>query len=146
MILKFIQEKTKYNMNRILKFKVWHITRKMLFVAMFVGLGLASCTYYTNDFVPTEVPDPLSFEEHIIPIFETNCNNPGCHSGTIAPDLRPDVAYDDLINGEYVSDASAAENNLLYQKISNGGSMEGFATDENRAYIKKWIEDGFENN
>lgn len=133
-------------MNRILKIKVRHVTYKMLITAMVVGLGLASCTYYTNDFEEVQVPDPISFEEHIIPIFELNCNNPGCHSGTIPPDLRGDVAYDELIDGEYVTDFSTAENNLLYQKISAGGSMEGFATEENRAYIKAWIEDGAQNN
>lgn len=133
-------------MNRILKIKVRHVTYNMLLTAMMVGLGLASCTYYTNEYVDIQVPEDLSFDGDIIPIFEENCNNSGCHSGTIPPDLRRDVAYDELIDGEYVTDFSTAENNLLYQKIDVGGSMEAFATDTHRAYIKKWIEDGAQNN
>ena len=42
---------------------------------------------------------------------------------------------------EVITDVSAAENNKLYQVI-DGGSMNAYATDLERAYIKKWIEEG----
>lgn len=131
-------------MNRVLKTKLRHFTSNLLLVII-VGCGLASCTYYTNDFDPLDVPDDVSFEADIIPIFVASCTTSGCHSGTIPPDLRGDVAYKNLINGGYVTDITAAENNILYQKI-DGGSMEAFATDLERAYIKKWIEEGALNN
>ena len=111
----------------------------MIFI---VGYGLVSCTYHTNDYDPLEVPDNVSFEADIIPIFEASCNTAGCHSGAIPPDLQSEVAYKNLINGGYVTDITAAENNILYQKIDIGGSMEVYATDLERAYIKKWIEEG----
>ena len=133
-------------MNRILKIKGRHVTRKLLLMAIVVGLGLPSCTYYTNEFVDIQVPQDLSFDGDIIPMFESSCNNAGCHSGTIPPDLRAESAYDELIDGEYVTDFTTAENNLLYQKIADGGSMEAFASDTLRAYIKAWIEDGAQNN
>lgn len=128
-------------MRRILKTKLRQLTSKVLPVILFAVCGLASCTYYTNDYDPLEVPEDLGFEEHIIPIFELSCNNAGCHSGAIPPDLQRDVAYKEIKDGEYVVDVTVAENNILYQKI-DGGSMDVYATDLDRAYIKAWIEDG----
>ena len=118
---------------------------RLLFALFVSGLGLASCTYHTNDYDPTTPPDPLYFGEHIIPIFEASCNNAGCHNGTIAPNLTEPVAYNSLIGGGYVVPGTQAEDNSLYQVI-DGGSMQGYATDKDRAYIKKWIDDGAENN
>lgn len=132
-------------MRKIINSRVRQFTSKLLFVILIAGGGLASCTYYENDFDPLVVPDDLSFDEHIIPIFEESCDNAGCHSGTIPPDLQRDVAYKNLTNGGYVSLDGDAEGSILYQKI-DGGSMEGFATDKDRAFIKAWIEDGAQNN
>jgi hypothetical protein len=127
-------------MRRILKTKLRHITGNLLLVIVLGGCGLGSCTYYTNEYDPLEVPDNVSFEADIVPIFDASCNTAGCHNGTIAPDLREDKAYNSLTSG-YVTDVSAAENNKLYQAI-DGGSMDAYATDLERAYIKKWIEEG----
>ena len=129
-------------MRRILKTKLIQFISKLLLMIFIVGYGLVSCTYHTNDYDPLEVPDNVSFEADIIPIFEASCNTAGCHSGAIPPDLQSEVAYKNLINGGYVTDITAAENNILYQKIDIGGSMEVYATDLERAYIKKWIEEG----
>lgn len=120
-------------------------TGKLLFLIIFAGGGLASCTYYENDYDPIVVPDNVSFEEHVIPIFEENCNNAGCHSGAIPPDLQRDVAYNNLLFGGYVSEDGVAEGTILYDKI-DGGSMDEHASDQDRAIIKKWIEDGAQNN
>ena len=128
-------------MRRILKTKLKQFISKLLLVIFIVGYGLASCTYHTNDYDPLDVPDNVSFEADIIPIFEARCNDAGCHSGAIPPDLQREVAYKNLINGGYVTDTDVAENNILYQKI-DGGSMEVYADDLERAYIKKWIEEG----
>jgi hypothetical protein len=133
-------------MRRILRTKLRHLTFKLLMAIIMPCFGLASCTYYTNDFDPLEVPDDVSFDADIIPIFEASCNNAGCHSGSIAPDLRRPVAYVSLIKGGYVTDTDVAENNILFQKIDDGGSMYVYATDKDRAYIKKWIEEGALNN
>lgn len=133
-------------MRRKLKIKLRELAGKLLFAMIIIGFGLASCTYHTNDYDPLEVPDDVSFDADIIPIFEAGCNDAGCHNGSIAPDLRRDEAYNSLIRGGYVTDVSAAENNILYQVIDDGGSMYVYATDLDRAYIKKWIEEGALNN
>lgn len=129
-------------MRRILKTKLRQLTGNLLLTLFITGFGMSSCTYYTNDYNPAEVPDGVSFTTNITPIFETGCTNAGCHNGAIKPDLRSDVAYKSLIKGGYVTDVTVAENNSLYQKINDGGSMKAYATDLDRAYIKKWIEEG----
>lgn len=132
-------------MRRIFINKLQQLFGKLLLVSLFVGGGLSSCTYYENDYDPIVVPDNVSFEEHVIPIFEESCNNVGCHSGAIPPDLQRDVAYNNLLFGGYVNEDGVAEGTILYDKI-DGGSMHDYATDQDRAIIKKWIEDGAQNN
>jgi len=117
----------------------------MLLVIVFSGCGLASCTYYTNEYNPSVAPDNVSFNEDIVPIFTASCALGGCHDGTIAPDLRPDAAYVNLVGLGYVVPGTPAEDNELYQVI-DGGTMTAFASDLDRSYIKKWIDEGAENN
>ena len=131
-------------MRRIIKAKLNKITSKILLVILFSGCGLASCTYYTNEYNP--VPDNVSFNNDIIPIFDRSCNMGGCHSsGGILPDLTPEAAYLNITLLGYVEEGQTAEESIFYQAI-DGGSMQDYASDEDRAYIKKWIDDGAEDN
>ena len=132
-------------MKKILKTIIRELSGNIIVLMCIVGFGVSSCTYYTNDFDHVEILDSISFELNVIPIFEASCNDAGCHSGAIPPDLQRDVAYNNLIFGGYVTDTTAAENNTLYQKI-DGGSMTVYANNQDRANIKKWIEDGAKNN
>lgn len=132
-------------MSEILKLKLSQLVGKLLIVAIALGLGMASCTYHTNDYDPLDVPDDLSFEADIVPIFEESCAVTGCHNGTIPPDLRGNIAYQSLLLGEYVAPGTQAEDNVLYQVI-DGGTMEAYASDLERAFIKKWIDEGALNN
>jgi len=132
-------------MRNVLKINlVRHFGSSVLVMAFGLSI-MASCTYDTKEFEKVVIPESVSFEADVIPIFETNCNKGGCHSGAIPPDLQRDVAYNNLIFGGYVTDVSAAENNTLYKKI-DGGSMTAFASDQDRALIKLWIEDGAQDN
>jgi hypothetical protein len=140
-----ILEKNLKLMRRIIKAKLGRITNNFFLVIVLCFGGLASCTYYTNDFDPSEAPDGVSFEADVIPIFEANCNAAGCHNGTIRPDLRADAAYVNLLGFEYVVQGEPAEDSELYQVI-NGGTMTVYASDLERSYIKKWIDEGAENN
>lgn len=128
-------------MRRITKTKLRQFTRNLVMIVVLGSCGLVSCTYYTNDFDPSEAPDDVSFGNDITPIFEANCNAAGCHNGTIPPDLQPDAAYANLIGLGYVVPGTAAEDNTLYQVI-DGGTMTVYASDLERSYIKKWIDEG----
>lgn len=133
-------------MNRKLLSDLKGIISRLLLLFLLMGCGLASCTYHTNDFEPPEIREDVSFNDEIIPIFEARCNSAGCHNGAIPPDLRREVAYNEIIDGGYVTDTSAAENNVFFQKIDVGGSMYIYATDQDRIDIKIWIEEGALNN
>ena len=128
-------------MRRTTKKKLKQVIAKCLLAIAVSGIGFASCTYHTNDFDPLEVPDDVSFDNDIIPIFEAKCNNAGCHSGSIPPDLTREVAYISLIGGGYVVPGEPAESSSLYQSI-DGGIMQTYASDLERAFIKKWIDEG----
>lgn len=131
-------------MRRIMKTKLRQLVGKLIFAIFVLGLGMASCTYHTNDYDPSEAPDDVSFEADIIPIFEASCNDAGCHNGSIPPNLTADFAYVSLIGGGYVEPGNS-EGSSLYQAI-DGGTMQVYATDLERSYIKKWIDEGALNN
>ncbi|NJN28500.1 MAG: hypothetical protein HC819_22265 [Cyclobacteriaceae bacterium] len=133
-------------MKSIVEIKWIVLTGKLLLALCIGGAATTACTYHTNDYEPVVVPDNLSLETDIVPIFEAKCNSSGCHNGSIAPDLRPDKAYKSLTQGGFIDDDGVAENDALFQKIDKGGSMEVYASDLERAYIKKWLEEGAQNN
>ena len=115
-------------------------------VGLFTLISLSQCTFDQIPPGPVEVPDSVSFSLDVLPIFDANCNSSGCHnSGGIPPDLSPDGAWISLVYFDYV-DTAAPDQSLLMKKISSGGSMEKFATDQDRAVILKWIETGAANN
>jgi hypothetical protein len=96
---------------------------------------ITSCEKYT---IPKpEVPEDISFSGDIIPIFENSCVS--CHSGGIPPDLNPEVAYEELIDGGYVNTADP-ESSELYTKLL--GSHSSRATEEEKLLILQWITEG----
>lgn len=121
----------------------------LLGIALVVVLVLpsaTSCTYHINEEEPVVVPDSVFFSTDIIPIFDARCNNPGCHSANaIPPDLTAANAYNSLTLFGYV-DTDNPEESVLYEAIAPGGSMEALATNQDRALILKWIEQGAQNN
>ena len=113
----------------------------LLILLGFLPFLVQNCTYDELPEPEIEIPDTVSFELNIIPIFEANCNSSTCHStGAVPPDLTPDNAWISLTFFGYV-DTEDPESSTLYREI-NGGSMEQFTSAEDRALILKWIEDG----
>lgn len=118
---------------------------RFMIIAGILLSGLYSCTYETIIPSEPEVPENVSFQVDVIPIFNSSCNSSGCHNkGGIAPDLSSDNAYTSLTFFGYVN-TDIPESSILYEEI-NTGSMKGFATDQDRAIILKWIEQGALNN
>lgn len=106
---------------------------------------MVACTYEEIKPKKVDVPDSVKFSLNIIPIFNSSCNNSGCHNtGGIPPDLAEPNAYNSLTFFGYV-DVDAPESSILYEKITTG-SMKANATDQDRALILKWIEQGALNN
>lgn len=114
---------------------------KSLFIGALVAFGAVACTYETLEPVVTAVPDSVSFKLNIIPVFNKSCNSSGCHGKSgIPPDLTQQNAYISLTFFGYVDTDVPAES-IFYQKITTG-TMKQFATDQDRALILKWIEQG----
>ena len=121
------------------------INQLWTFLAILGIVMLQSCTYDEVILPEVEVPDTVSFELDVIPIFEMNCNSSTCHaSGAVPPDLTPPNAWVNLTFFGYLDTANAPQSEL-YLKI-DGGSMEKFASDQDRALILEWIEQGGQNN
>jgi len=119
----------------------------IILLFMLSAMGLASCVW--DEIPPPEIPDipvdsSVSFSSQIIPIFESSCATSNCHDGSWRPNLTASVAYDDLISGGYINTNTPASSEL-YIKI-DGGSMQQYATDEDRYLILRWIDEGAEDN
>jgi len=112
-----------------------------LCIAFYFGLLISSCTY--DEITPkvVEVPDNVSFAADVLPIFENTCSKSGCHSTNgVPPNFTKDNAYISLTFFGYVN-INAPEESKVYQKITTG-SMKNYATDQDRAIILRWIEQG----
>jgi hypothetical protein len=94
-----------------------------------------------------ETPSVVSFSSDIVPFMESSCALSGCHAaGSIPPDLSTANAYNSLVSGGYVeADTAMAAQSIVYEKITTG-SMSKYATDQDRALLLKWIEQGAQNN
>ena len=107
-----------------------------------LAITSTSCTYEELIKPKVEVPDSVSFAINIIPILNASCNTTGCHNkGGIPPNLSEGDAYTPLIFFGYVDPEIPAVDNQLYFEINNG-SMKQYATDQDRALILSWIEQG----
>lgn len=116
----------------------------ILLILMLWG-ALFSCTYDMIEPRELDVPENVSFAENVIPIFNKTCSVSGCHSDNgIPPNLTSDNAYISLTFFGYV-DVDLPEESEVYIKITTG-SMKQYASDQDRAIILKWIEQGAPDN
>jgi hypothetical protein len=109
-------------------------------IAMF-----SSCYYEDIEFDKANLPDTISFSLNVVPIFEQGCNASVCHGGGKAPDLRPENAYQSLMDGGYVN-SSDPVSSVIYQEVTTGGGMASYAKQGDDAMILQWIEQGAKNN
>jgi len=129
-------------------------------VALFIGAATALLFSCTKDAkivtAPPPVQQPLpaivSFSTHIVPVFNTYCNNTsGCHTA-VAPaaglNLTPASAYGSLFSKHEIDTASAMGSNL-YIEITNGAMPKypnSPLTSYNQQLILKWIQQKAKNN
>lgn len=111
-----------------------------------IGILVAASSCKYDEVLPREVEVPtetVSYELDIQPFFEAKCVS--CHSGGIPPNLEASVSYNELLNNGWLNVEDPA-NSALYISIELGGSMENYATPEERALVLAWITQGAENN
>ncbi len=118
-------------------------------IIRYLGLGvltviLVACEYKTILIADVEVPEEVSFQNHVIPVFEQNCIS--CHSSqAFPPILLEEVAYNNLYNEGYLVAGKPDESKLL-NKINSGHPNALVPTDEEKEIIRLWIEQGAQNN
>lgn len=118
-----------------------------LIVLSGMALFLGSCYYDTFPEDTGTVPDEVSYQQNVQPIWNAACTE--CH-GNIPPNLEDGVSYNNLISGGYVI-AGDSQNSVLYQSLLGieGVSLmppSGKLPDSQINTVKKWIDDGAENN
>lgn len=130
--------------------KTLHRTLRLLACSV-VAVILQSCYY--DEVIPVEEPvgdvGNVSFSADLIPIFNSSCNNTGCHSaGGQKPDLTAPNAYNSLINGGYINIAVPESSSLyLWMRGENGTPMPLSGPDATyNAKVLAWIEQGALNN
>ncbi len=117
---------------------------------VFLMLSINAC-YYDNppEIAPIE-PEDVSFDTHLIPIFNSSCNTAGCHDGSREPDLSPDVAYNRLLEGGYVN-LAVPEESILYKSVEFESGASGMPPggpqlpEIDRIVILTWIQKGAPN-
>lgn len=123
--------------------------KKLLRIVLVSSVPLLMFSCYYDEFPEVsevEIPEDqvVSFANDITPIFVTyNCTQ--CHSPSTLgqnPNLTPGSEYSSLVP-TYVK-AGDPGNSKLYDQLANKNHRNVDAT--SIALIKKWIEDGAENN
>ena len=132
-------------------------TRKAisLFILLYGGIAFFSCSYKkeNNDPCQSTVPDSVSFQGDLIPLFAANCSLVSCHSGGSPAghlNLEAAHAYTELSKpGSGYLKVSNPKNSLLYSQVNSNsqpmpptGKMEVCKIE----LILKWIEQGAKNN
>lgn len=122
--------------------------KKILYIIipLFLLFWSESCYYDDPPEFSINLPDVVSFSQHVQPIFTKSCSTTTCHDGNKKPDLRADNAYGELTKGGYIS-TTFPERGLLYLSIQSNDMPPGGALSTlDKALVLKWLEDGAANN
>ena len=113
-----------------------------------VSVGFFSCEYEEIEPV-TELPENVSFQTDLIPIFNQSCNSVGCHNaGGISPDLSEGNAYTVLTTGDML-DLNNPENSILYKRmidVQKPMPLSGILSKSQTNKVLVWIKEGALNN
>jgi hypothetical protein len=118
-------------------------------VFLLVMVGCSKTTTVIVDNSP-EITTEVSFSKDLNPLLTKNCALSGCHSGSVNPNLRADVAYASLISGNYV-DTKTPENSDVYLYMTGKKTpMMPLGAPNNpdhiNQYMLAWIKQGAKNN
>jgi len=123
------------------------IIRNKFTVLLLLSIALFSCKSEKIEPV-TQLPENISFQNDLIPLFNQSCNTTGCHNtGGIPPDLSAGNAYTS-ITGSNMIDLNNPENSKLYIRMIDTQSpmpLTGVMPYESRQVLS-WIIDGAQNN
>jgi predicted small secreted protein len=124
--------------------------KSIIFIAVVVMMGITMAGCYYDEVVGGDVgmPQNVSFSSDVVPIFQKNCNNSGCHDQipSAKPSLAGDKAYNALLQGGYVN-TIAPNQSKLYSSITDGSMPpSGSLSSLDIKIILAWINEGAKNN
>ncbi len=121
--------------------------RYKIIILLMISIGSYSCVWEQVE-PSTDVPENVSFQNDLIPMFNQNCNTTGCHdlNGT-PPDLSPANAYMEITTKGWI-DATTPENSILYKRmIDTKSPMPPWGVlDYPSKQVLSWIKEGAKNN
>ena len=127
-------------MNHTMLFKI--------LVLVLISVVLFSCKYETIE-PATTLPENVSFQNDLVPLFNQSCNTVGCHSaGGIQPDLSAGNEYADITNNGDMIDLDFPGNSKLYKRmidVQKPMPLTGVMQYESQQVLS-WITDGAKNN
>lgn len=137
-------------------FVKYQIMRKRLLSGSLILLLIISISTFTSceyEFIEPEKvvidipPEGISFSDDIIPIFNSSCNNSGCHAaGFSILDLSPANAYNQLF-AKGLLNTDVPDQSELYLKLTDTrGTHKDRSTPTEQALILEWIVGGAKNN
>ena len=89
----------------------------LLIILIFLVAAAESCTYKKIDEDPA-LPENVSFQNDLIPLFNNSCNSAGCHNTNgVPPDLSEANAYDDIMGTSGMVDIVHPEKSELYTRM-----------------------------
>lgn len=124
------------------------IVRYKLVVLFMLSLVAFSCTYEKIE-IADELPQNVSFQNDLIPLFNRSCNSIGCHNaGGIAPDLSAENSYKSLTTVANMIDLETPENSVFYIRMIDAQRpmpLSGVMPYESQQVLS-WIKDDAQEN
>ena len=113
---------------------------KTIFRILIVLVVFWGCEKKIIEDLPVEIPDNLTFSEHIQPFFTDNCTS--CHKSSSSPgglDLTEGLSYASITTGGKI-DLENPKESSLYKYVKEG--HQGYQDPVIAAYILAWVEQG----
>ncbi|PCH73976.1 MAG: hypothetical protein COB98_10265 [Flavobacteriaceae bacterium] len=113
------------------------------------GLGglillFISCEYDTIEYPDVDILKPIGFRQDILPLFKSSCVS--CHNNASNPPvLVTEIAFQALINGNYLKLKNPEESRLMRKLYTNHPDNETPTKNELQMLLK-WMKEGALNN
>lgn len=117
-------------------------------ILMLLTVIFSSCKYEQIE-LSGELPQNVSFQTELIPIFNQSCNTIGCHNANgIWPDLSEGNAFEAITTSGQL-DLDTPENSKLYMRMIDMQSpmpLSGILSKTQTDKVLVWIREGANNN
>lgn len=117
-------------------------------ILILLSVVFFSCKYEKIELID-ELPQNVSFQAELVPIFNQSCNTIGCHNANgIWPDLSEGNAFEAITTSGQL-DLDTPENSKLYMRMIDMQSpmpLSGILSKTKTDKVLVWIREGANNN